>query len=792
MIGGIVMAWSLRRRSPVAGAVLSLALLIALVVAPGGAAAHPGERHYGDEHPTDGIGVQVNSPDGLVGFHSAVQWGDTGDIDDQTAELVYAGSGCSPASYAPVIDQIQGNIALVDSRQSATNPADECPASTFFQKVQSAQQAGAIGFVQIPAEGEDPRANATAVDADIPALEVYRTDAIVEVRDAVIEGTSVNATLTDTHEPIELDERLSDLRCEDGQAGPFECDGIDLLAFVPAEEFNGAGQSDLWGWTDEETGDEYVIIGKTNGVAFFRVTDPTDPVYLGELPNHAALHRIWHDIKVYADHAFIVSESEPHGMRVFDLTRLRDVTEPQEWDQDGFYPLHSAAHNVEVNTETGFAYIVGGNAGIVVPDHCLSGLHMVDISNPTSPTFAGCYFEEGGPGTAARSVGSPVEENSPAAYVHDTQCVVYDGPDERYTGQEICFNSAEDKVVIVDVTDKLNPVTLGWTDYPNVGYTHQGWLTEDHSYLIVNDELDELEYDEITNTRTVVLDVTDLEDPTFHFEHFHDTRAITHNNYVKDGLVYQSNYTSGVRVLDTASIGDGDAPRLEEVGYFDTFPSHGEPIFAGTWSNFPYFGSGTIAASGIDEGLFLLRLAGDHGDAEPQFGVDLACVECEVEVRAGESGTAQLTVTNTGDVDDTYDVTFEGLPDGWSASAEPAAVPVAAGDRGEFAVTVEVPRQERAGGDTFTVIATSAGDPSVSGSADVTVDVTKGRPSRTGPSEGGQGGPAGDDATEEAGEASVLGVTGSGSPTTPLHVLLVLVLAGVVATVLGGGLRGRG
>jgi choice-of-anchor B domain-containing protein len=590
------------RRTTVLTVALALVALLAwLAAAPGASAQSAAEEEAA------GLGVQVHAPQELAGFLEAVQWGDTGEVADQTADLVYAGSGCSSASYAPVLDRIQGNIALVDARESATNPADQCPTFTFFQKVQSAQQAGAIGFVQIPAEGEEPRTNVTAVDADIPALEVFRTEHALAVRDAAIDG-AVNATLTNTHEPVEL-ERMTDVRCADGTAGPFECDGIDLLAFIPAEEFNGAGQSDLWGWTDPDTGDEYVIIGKTNGVGFFRVTDPTDPTYLGELPNHAALQLIWHDIKVYEDHAFYVSESNPHGMRVFDLTRLRDVEEPQEWDHDAFYPLPVAAHNVELNTETGYAYIVGGNAGLVVPDQCLSGLHMVDVSTPTQPSFAGCYFEEGGPGTLARVIGGPVAANSPAAYVHDAQCVVYDGPDDRYTGREICFNSAEDKVVIVDVTDKLAPETLGVTDYPMVSYTHQAWLTQDQAFLIVNDEGDEASFN--INTRTVVLDVRDLENPELHIEHSHDTRSITHNNYVVGRLVYQSNYTSGLRVLDTAFLDDPDDPRLEPIAFFDTYPPNDNPSFDGSWSNYPFFESGTLAVSGIDEGLFLLRLNDD-------------------------------------------------------------------------------------------------------------------------------------------------------------------------------------
>jgi choice-of-anchor B domain-containing protein len=591
------------------------AVLVAWALVPAVASAHPGHHHTKGEGELTGIGVQVNSPDDLVQFFPAVQWIDTARVDGQTAKLVYAGTGCTSASYAPVLADMQGNIALVDARQSETNPADQCPAFTFFQKVQAAEQAGAIGFIHIPGEGEEPRTNAGAVMADIPALEVERTDEILAVRDAVVDGTEVEVTLV---RPDNFP-AMSDLPCVDGMAGPFPCDGIDLLAFVPQEDFNGVGVSDLWGWTDPDSGDEYVIMGKTNGVAFFRVTNPTAPEYLGELPNPSPLQRIWHDIKVHDNHAFIVSESEAHGMNVFDLTRLRDVTEPQTWDADATYDGVMASHNVEVNTDTGFAYIIGGNTGLVVPDQCLSGLHMVDINDPTSPTFAGCYLEEGGPGTAARTGDAPA---SPAAYVHDTQCVIYDGPDERYTGQEICFNSAEDKIVIVDVTNKMLPVTLGVTDYPDVGYTHQGWLTDDHAYLLVNDELDEMTFE--FNTRTVIIDVTDLENPTFHAAHEHDTTAITHNNYVVDGLVYQSNYTAGLRVLDTAFVGDTDNPRLDEVAFFDTFPRHDEPVFSGTWSNYPFFESGTIAVSGIDEGLFLLRLAGDDDDATAAPGPDTA------------------------------------------------------------------------------------------------------------------------------------------------------------------------
>ena len=399
---------------------------------------------------------------------------------------------------------------------------------------------------------------------------------------------------------------VSDKRCVNGRAGTFPCKGVDLLSFVPLDDFRGSealaplggGTSDIWGWVDPESEDEYVMLGKTNGTAFFRVTDPRKPVYLGALGNTSPAQLVWHDIKVYKDHAFIVSESAAHGMRVFDLTRLRGVTEAQDWTEDVNYPLAFSAHNIAINEETGYAYIVGGNNGLAAPDQCLSGLHMVDISDPKLPVPAGCHLRGEGPGTALGIVG--VE--GVASYIHDTQCVVYRGPDKEHQGKEICLNSSETHLSVVDVTNKLLPTQIAEVEYPEVGYAHQGWLTDDQATFLMGDELDEGET--VEKTRTLIFDVSDLDAPRFVKAHDHKTTSIDHNMYVKDGLVYQSNYAAGLRVLDTRNAAKGV---LREVGFFDSFPEHDEPEFVGTWSNYPYFPSGTIAFSGIDEGLFLVK-----------------------------------------------------------------------------------------------------------------------------------------------------------------------------------------
>jgi choice-of-anchor B domain-containing protein len=347
--------------------------------------------------------------------------------------------------------------------------------------------------------------------------------------------------------------------------------------------------NDVWGWVDPETGREYALVGRMDGTSFIDVTDAANPTYLGNLPKpERARANVWRDVKVYADHAYVVADGAgEHGMQVFDLRQLREVTDgPVTFEETAHYDRIHSAHNIVINEDTGFAYSVGSNGG---GDSCGGGLHMIDIRSPSNPVFAGCFFdtETGNQGTG---------------YSHDAQCVTYHGPDPDYQGREICFGANETALSIADVTDKAAPVAVASASYPNVGYSHQGWLDEEHRYLYMNDELDE-SAGTVVGTRTLVWDVTDLDDPILVKEHFAENGATDHNLYVKGDLMYQSNYLSGLRVLD---ISDRENP--VEVGYFDTVPwGEDTPQMDGSWSNYPYFESGTIVVTSQREGVFLLQ-----------------------------------------------------------------------------------------------------------------------------------------------------------------------------------------
>ena len=394
-------------------------------------------------------------------------------------------------------------------------------------------------------------------------------------------------------EPVSLEAVTGDqVDCSEGTATLFDCSDIDMLSFVPVQDLGGergVQVNDLWGWTDPESRREYALVGRYDGTSFVDVSDPSNPRYLGNLPlTEGAQGNAWRDIKVFDNHAFIVADGAgQHGMQVFDLTKLRNVNDaPVTFEEDAHYSRLASAHNIVINEDTGFAYAVGVNSG---GETCGGGLHMINIQDPLTPIFAGCFQDLS---TGRQSTG----------YSHDAQCITYHGPDEEHSGQEICFGANETALSIADVTDKAAPVALSKATYPNVGYTHQGWIDEEHEYLYMNDELDELGGG-VEQTRTLVWDVKDLDDPILVKEYFADNTSSDHNLYIRGDLMYQSNYVSGLRILD---ISDRENP--EVVGFFDTVPwSPDAPGFDGSWSNYPYFESGIIVVNSGAEGMFILR-----------------------------------------------------------------------------------------------------------------------------------------------------------------------------------------
>ena len=363
------------------------------------------------------------------------------------------------------------------------------------------------------------------------------------------------------------------------RSGPTESVGVTLLSHVPLNQFPGVARSmgnDCWGYVSP-SGREYAILGLEGGYGFVEITNPTDPQVIATIPGPSSM---WHDVKVVGAYAYGVSEGGS-GIQVMDMTNIDNgqVTLVRNWTSGGY----STTHNIIAGDDDDSLWICGANIGN-------GGLIHIDITNPTLPAFGGGWTQ---------------------MYVHDAQVVVWDRGD--LAGRRLAFCAggfnvglSETGLRIVDVTNPNNPQVLSTVFYPGARYAHQVWLSEDRRFLYLNDELDVGETTNETTTR-----VFNVEDPANAF--FVGTfstglPSVAHNLYTHNGMIFQSNYRSGLRVFDAL-----DPQNPVEIGHLTTFQGTISPEFNGAWSNYPYFPSGNVIVSDIERGLFVARV-----DAEPR------------------------------------------------------------------------------------------------------------------------------------------------------------------------------
>lgn len=375
--------------------------------------------------------------------------------------------------------------------------------------------------------------------------------------------------------------------CVDGMAGNYPCQHVDLLAFIPVEDIgNGDNTNDIWGWVSPITGREYALVGCSNGTAFLDITNPINPVYLGLLPTHTD-ENLWRDLESDERYCYIGSEAPDHGLQIFDLYQLDLVSNPPvEFEETAHFAGFGSSHTIALDTINDYVYCNGSRDldGEFVYD---GGLYIVDVSDPLNPFLAGGFSEDG--------------------YTHDCFVWNYDGPDTDYQGRQMVLACNGEALTVVDCTDKLDCQMITTMVYPDLGYVHQGWITKDKKHFLLDDELDEVALGNDLlpyGTRTHIFNIEDLDNVVYMGYYENDNISIDHNLYVKDQFVYQSNYRSGVRIVDAVKVSEGI---LKEVGYFDLFPQNDNAQFSGTWSNFPYLPSGVNIATSMYEGFFILQ-----------------------------------------------------------------------------------------------------------------------------------------------------------------------------------------
>jgi len=383
--------------------------------------------------------------------------------------------------------------------------------------------------------------------------------------------------------------------CVAGSSGGFPCQSVSLLSHLAFDVLKPTSTraNDIWGYTDLNTGREYAFIGVENGVAILDITDPTAPEQVGAPTGTGTT---WRDIEIYQlfdaaaqrwrAYAYVTADNAPDPLMLLDLSGLPNGVEVVNFTSD-----HRSAHT-DYMTNADFTYGIAQTSETpllaIAGSNLASGNHrLYSLANPRAPALISVSTS----GYAHDLASYPIKDAR-----KNTQCV---NAASRPACQ-ILTDFNERSVDIWDVSDPNSRQLLVSKTYPNVGYTHSGWWTEDGRYLFLHDELDERDFG--LNTTVRVFDMSDLRDPVLAGSWVGPTRAIDHNGYVRGNRYYFSNYSEGLTVLDITN------PVVPvRVGFFDTFPATAELGFVGAWGTYPFFASGTIAISDINSGLYLVR-----------------------------------------------------------------------------------------------------------------------------------------------------------------------------------------
>ncbi|MGY8987106.1 MAG: choice-of-anchor B family protein [Flavobacteriales bacterium] len=316
--------------------------------------------------------------------------------------------------------------------------------------------------------------------------------------------------------------------------------------------------NECWGFKVNNT--EIAVIGSTEGTHFFNVTDPqnsTEVAFVaGAYTGSGVVHRDYHDFQGYL---YIVCDEgwSTSTLQIVDISNL-PTSVNVVYDSDS---LFNTSHNIFIDTATAKLYACASN----------SAMDIYSLHIPTLPNLIYSYTNVG--------------------HVHDA-----------YVKNDTAFlNCGNDGFRIVDfhyldLAGGMAPTELAsFTSYPDAGYNHSGWLSDDGTIYVMQDE--NHGYD------VKILDVSDFNNITVlsTFNSGENVQSMAHNGIIKGDFLYLAYYHDGLRVFDIS-----DPSNPIQVCNYDTYSPLSYNSYKGAWGVYPYLPSGNIIVSDMQSGLYVL------------------------------------------------------------------------------------------------------------------------------------------------------------------------------------------
>jgi choice-of-anchor B domain-containing protein len=334
---------------------------------------------------------------------------------------------------------------------------------------------------------------------------------------------------------------------------------IQLRAHVPYSPVNLAN---IGGYVDS-SGNEYALVGTTAGLSIVDVTIPSSPVQKFMVPGTTS---IWREVKTWLNYAYVTNENGG-GLQIINLGYLPDSVQVKQWNGDA--AINGSLQTIHaLHIDDGFVYLFGCGTGSV---KLFNGAGIIcDLNaDPWNPHFLGHTTDFG---------------FQSASYIHDgyvSHDTLWAG--HIYAGQFRAW----------DCTNKAAPVLLASKSTPGQ-FTHNTWLSDDHSTLFTTDET--------SGSYLTAYDVRNVSNISelSRFQTAPGSNSMVHNTHILNDYAVTSWYGEGVVITDVSR-----PQNPIEVGKYDTYPGSSTGS-NGCWGAYPFLPSGTLLASDIENGLYVL------------------------------------------------------------------------------------------------------------------------------------------------------------------------------------------
>lgn len=264
---------------------------------------------------------------------------------------------------------------------------------------------------------------------------------------------------------------------------------VTLLSNFPIP--NGNFVTDVWGYYDNSTGNEYALVAENSlGLFIIDVTNPINPSLTSQVNSVPGF-----DVKAWQHYVYTVNGGGSGQGGIVDIS---DPANPQVV---GSFP---SSHNIFI-ADNGYMYLE------------YPGLRIYNLNpDPTNP--------------------QPVWSKQTG-----------DGHDATVIGDRLYDFHGYSGTYIYDVSMPSNPQLLGSITDPSINYHHSGWPSDNGQYLFICDELASDPTADIS-----VWDISDLNNPQ-RVGQFADPNATVHNFMVIGNYAFVSYYTAGLRIFDISN-----------------------------------------------------------------------------------------------------------------------------------------------------------------------------------------------------------------------------------------------